>query len=70
MLGGIGWLTAMSSRPMIDWATLPLVDDEYARFVAANWRRSFSPFVVIVSVGSGFGAILGIPKVNRRGVEA
>jgi hypothetical protein len=63
MLSGIGWLTTISAPPMIYWATLPLVDDEYARFATANWLPLFSPFVVVVSLGLGFGAILGIPRL-------
>jgi hypothetical protein len=65
MVSGIGWLIIISAPPMIYWATLPLVDDEYARFAAANWRPLFSPFVVVVSLGLGFGAILGIPRLLR-----
>lgn len=65
MLNGIGWLCILPGLPMIYWAVLPYVDDEYARFAAANRQDLFSIPVTLVSLGLGVGAIVGIPRLLR-----
>jgi hypothetical protein len=63
MLRGIGWLGVWSALPMIYWFVLPRVDGEYARFAAANVQGIFSIPVILVSLGLGAGAIIGIPRL-------
>jgi hypothetical protein len=65
MLQALGWLGLISVLPMLYWAVLPMLDSEFARFAAANWRPLFSPRLVFVSLGLGLGAVLGIPRLWR-----
>jgi hypothetical protein len=59
------WFAALSGIPIVYWIVLPHIDREYAYFAATNWRPLFSPHVVLVSLGVGIGAVLGIPKLIR-----
>jgi hypothetical protein len=71
MLKGIGWLGIWSGPPIMYWALLPHLDPEYGRFAAANHLErlralgSFSVPVILVSIGLGSGAIIGIPRLFR-----
>jgi hypothetical protein len=65
VLKGIGWLGVWSGLPMIYWLVLPHIDAEYARFAAVNLQGLFSIRVVLVSLGLGVGAIIGIPRLLR-----
>ena len=65
VLRGLGWLTVLSTIPMLYWGMLPWFDGEYARFAADNRRPLFSPLLTLVSMGIGSGAIFGISRLLR-----
>jgi hypothetical protein len=62
---GLSWLFFFSGIPMLYWAVLPRIDSEYARFAGSNWSPLLSLPCVLVTVGLGLGAIVGLPRLLR-----
>lgn len=65
MLRGVAWLGVISAPPMLYWAVLPKVDSEFAHFAAANRLPLLSLSDVLVSLGLGSGAIIGMHRLLR-----
>jgi hypothetical protein len=64
-LARLATLTAFTLPPLIYWTVLPVVDREFGRFAAANRPAPFSPLAVVVDLGLGTTAVLGLPKLLR-----
>jgi hypothetical protein len=64
-LAGLVWFLALAAAPVLYWTALPHLDAEFARFASLNWRPLYSPAVVLVTMGLGVGAIIGIPRLLR-----
>jgi hypothetical protein len=65
MFRGVAWFYSLSGAVMLYWTILPYVDGECARFAKSNWAPLFSPACLLVNLGVGLAAILGLPRLLK-----
>jgi hypothetical protein len=62
---GMVWIGCLSGVSMLYWLVLLRVDPEYARFAGFNVIPLLPLRVVVITLGLGLGAVLGIPRLLR-----
>ncbi len=62
---GMVWIGCLAAVPMLYWLVLPHVDPEYARFASVNVMPVLPLRVVVMTLGLGIGAVLGVPRLLR-----
>jgi hypothetical protein len=63
---GLAWLCGLSLAPLLYYSiVLPHIDPEYARFARLDHLPLPNVTTIVVSLGLGFAAILGLPRLIR-----
>jgi hypothetical protein len=63
---GLAWFTALPAAPVVYYAVvLPRIDPEFARFSRLNHSPLLHPGGLVISLGLGLAAILGLGRLLR-----
>jgi hypothetical protein len=57
------WLIGLSALPMLYYAVLPHIDADFGHFASGNYLPILSPVEVVVNLGLGLGAYLGLRRL-------
>jgi len=57
------WLVCLAAPPMLYYAVLPHIDADYGHFASGNYLPIMSPVTVVVNLGLGLGAYLGLKRL-------